>query len=522
MDEHAESPTLPGGDRFRTWHKAAGYRDWLHAESANRGKLKFKQMPNPRPFAKLKTAFLIAALAHLVSVPANAQLPNMFRPGETILFQGDSITDGNRGRNDDPNHILGHGYVFSIASRYGYAFPNLGLTFINRGVSGNRIDDLAKRWDADTLALKPTVLSILIGINDIVHDNFDPEAAFAHYDRLLQRTKEANPDVRLVLCEPFILDVGMVLKDTVKWHREVQAMDVVVGRLGIKYNAPVVRFQKAFDEATAVAPANHWIWDGIHPTYSGHEIIARAWIQAYNDFYVSPLDDPSRNSAIDPVVNFERDSYDWLHRHDDILDARTQINPDIVMIGDSITHFWGGMPKANQSNGPKAWEATFHDAKVLNMGMGWDRTQNVLWRLDHGEFKGLTPRAVVLNIGTNNLVGDLTARTNTPEEVATGILAVIRKIHELSPSTHITLMAIFPRGFEKGNELDRRITQTNEIVADKVKAIPYVTVLNIGAKLRQPDGSVSPKILFDGTHPTDAGYAIWGKALVEAGVIKAK
>src|SRR6478736_6387995 len=86
-----------------------------------------------------------------------------FAPASRILFQGDSITDGNRGRNEDPNHILGHGYVFIIAAQYGAAFPALNLSFLNRGISGNKVTDLEKRWQQDTIELKPDVLSILIG-----------------------------------------------------------------------------------------------------------------------------------------------------------------------------------------------------------------------------------------------------------------------------------------------------------------------------------------------------------------------
>ena len=89
-----------------------------------------------------------------------------FTPHARILFQGDSITDGNRGRSADPNHVLGHGYVFIIAAKYGAAFPELKLDFLNRGVSGNTVLDLEKRWQKDVLDLKPDVLSILIGVND--------------------------------------------------------------------------------------------------------------------------------------------------------------------------------------------------------------------------------------------------------------------------------------------------------------------------------------------------------------------
>jgi lysophospholipase L1-like esterase len=101
----------------------------------------------------------------LLAAEASVLLDNL--PKDTcLLFQGDSITDGNRGRNQDPNHILGHGYVFLIGARNGAALPEKNLTFLNRGISGNTVQELARRWRQDTLDLQPDLLSILIGVND--------------------------------------------------------------------------------------------------------------------------------------------------------------------------------------------------------------------------------------------------------------------------------------------------------------------------------------------------------------------
>jgi lysophospholipase L1-like esterase len=450
--------------------------------------------------------------------------PPIFLPHERVLFQGDSITDGNRGRNEDPNHILGHGYVFTIAARYGAYYPDDDLTFINRGVSGNTVSDLASRWQTDTLDLKPDVVSILIGINDIQasfsrNEAFMRQSVFNTYDQLLARTKQALPKVKLILGEPFILPTGKVGKDLRSWTKAVQTMDSAVEELAAKYHAPAVRFQEVFDKALLKAPAEHWIWDGIHPTYAGHELMADSWIQAYNDFYVSPLEDPERNSALKPTVNRERDFYDWLHRHDDVLEFQKEKDFDVVLIGDSITHMWGGQPQSDRRNGQAAWEATFGKANVLNMGFGWDRTQNVLWRLEHGEMEYLKPRSIVLNIGTNNLVGDETARTNTPEETAAGIAAVVRKLRHMSPESRIYVMAVFPRGFERGNELDQSIRRLDEVLHERLSGCEKVTYLDIGAKLREPDGSITKSTFIDGTHPTDRGYSIWGQALKDAGAI---
>ena len=127
-----------------------------------------------------------------------------------ILFQGDSITDGNRGRNNDPNHIMGHGYAFSVASRVGADFPASQLTFYNRGISGNRVPDLKNRWQTDTLDLKPDVLSVLVGINDASRlissqttEKPDYDLFETTYRDILSQSKKQNPETLFVLCLPF-------------------------------------------------------------------------------------------------------------------------------------------------------------------------------------------------------------------------------------------------------------------------------------------------------------------------------
>ncbi|AKD05417.1 lysophospholipase [Pontibacter korlensis] len=201
-----------------------------------------------------------------------------------FLFQGDSITDGNRGRDKDPNHIMGHGYAFSIASRVGARFAEKGLTFHNRGISGNTVPDLLARWQQDTLALKPDVLSILVGVNDtdLALRQKDAEATAKYkkgYSTLLSQTKEQLPDSLLVLCEPFVAPVGRVKEHWSEWQSEVRGKQEVVERLAKEYNAVFVPLQTVFDKAALRAPADYWIWDGIHPTVAGHELIAQEWLK---------------------------------------------------------------------------------------------------------------------------------------------------------------------------------------------------------------------------------------------------
>lgn len=205
----------------------------------------------------------------------------------TILFQGDSITDGNRGRTHDPNHIMGHGYAFSIAGRVGADFASAGHQFYNRGISGNKITDLKSRWERDALELKPDVISILVGINDIsgfIKSTKLEEEEFDQFENtyreLLQQSRQLNPGVLLVLCLPFAYPVSTVKNNWEKYHTGLVALSIRIKKLAKEFNALLIDFPAVFDKAFTKAPVEYWIWDGIHPTVPAHELMARAWIAA--------------------------------------------------------------------------------------------------------------------------------------------------------------------------------------------------------------------------------------------------
>jgi lysophospholipase L1-like esterase len=207
------------------------------------------------------------------------------KDGTVFLFQGDSITDGNRGRNNDLNHIMGHGYAFSIASRIGADHPEKRFSFFNRGISGNKVIDLEKRWQTDTLDLKPDVLSILVGVNDSssVVFKWEPIISVEKYEvtykSLLETTKAKFPEITLVLCEPFIQPVGRVKENWKDYHSDIVKRQAVVRKLADQYDAVFVGFQEVFDKACEKAPADYWIWDGVHPTVAGHELMTREWLK---------------------------------------------------------------------------------------------------------------------------------------------------------------------------------------------------------------------------------------------------
>ncbi len=222
--------------------------------------------------------------------------------------------------------------------------------------------------------------------------------------------------------------------------------------------------------------------------------------------------EPTGKTAIVPVPKLEDDSYDWYARHAEILKLKDRIDPEIVMIGDSITHFWAGPPRANIQNGPRAWQALFGERRVLNLGFGWDRTQNVLWRLGHGEFDGLHPRLVVVNIGTNNFSTTAHAKANTPAEIAEGIRAICQRLRAKSPESKIVVMGVFPRGAKSDDPFRSKIAELNRLLPGVCKSLGVV-FLDIGQQFLKPDGELPRELFGDFCHPTEQGYAIWAAAL---------
>ena len=204
--------------------------------------------------------------------------------GYRFLFQGDSITDGNRTRDSDLNHVLGHGYAFLIAAKLGYQLPQKNFHFINRGVSGNQITDLAIRWPEDTIAIKPDLVSILIGVNDAMSDMSGNKSATVlsfenDYRTLLTKTIRELPDVKLVICEPFLLPVGKIKDSPDRYMEAIGGRQAVARKIAEEFRAVYVPLQGRFTNTTKkYPPDSYWLWDGVHPMPNGHELIALEWI----------------------------------------------------------------------------------------------------------------------------------------------------------------------------------------------------------------------------------------------------
>lgn len=208
--------------------------------------------------------------------------------GSRLVFQGDSITDMKWGRNEkDRNHYLGHSYVYLIAARLGVDLPDQSLDVYNRGMSGHKVVDLRNRWKKDSIDLKPDLLSILVGVNDVGRNlsGVDVSRWEEDYRFMLDASRADNSQLRIVLLDPFVLPSGRLSNQAAyqSWRGQVERLIPVVARLANEFDAVHVQTQVMFDAASDnVAPA-HWIWDGVHPLPQGHELIAREWIKKVSE-----------------------------------------------------------------------------------------------------------------------------------------------------------------------------------------------------------------------------------------------
>ena len=203
---------------------------------------------------------------------------------DIVLIQGDSITDAGRDKEHQvPNNIkaLGSGYAFLTAASLLNSHAAKQLTIYNRGISGNKVYQLAERWDADCLELRPNVLSILIGVNDFWHKftgNYDGTVKVYSddYRKLLDRTLAALPGVKLVIGEPFAVNHVKAVTD--EWYPEFDSYRAAAKEIATEYGAAFVPYQRVFDEAIKVAAPSYWTGDGVHPSLAGAQLMAEAWL----------------------------------------------------------------------------------------------------------------------------------------------------------------------------------------------------------------------------------------------------
>lgn len=203
----------------------------------------------------------------------------------------------------------------------------------------------------------------------------------------------------------------------------------------------------------------------------------------------------NKNSAIKP----EPRTGNWVQRHESFNERVKKGDVDLLMIGDSITQGWEGA-------GAEVWKKFYAPRKAVNLGIGGDRTQHVLWRLDNGNIAGIKPKLAVLMIGTNN------SGTNTSEEIAEGIKAIVAKLNKDLPETKVLILGVFPRGADP-SDAKRKVNEGANAIVAKTEIGMNVYYLDIGPKFLAEDGTLSKEIMPDLLHLSPKGYTIWAESI---------
>lgn len=208
------------------------------------------------------------------------------RNDDVLLFQGDSITHGGRVHSTwDMNHVIGHGYQDYVAQTLGLDNIERSPLIVNRGVSGDNIDTIIERAQNDIIDIKPTIMSILVGTNDTSRhilsgvDYATPEYFNRRYRELLDTVLNALPDIKLIICQPFRYIVGEKYSEYGdKVIADIKQRCEITEKIANDYNAVYVRFWDALDAYVDKCPIKNIVWDGVHPTYVGHCIMAKCWL----------------------------------------------------------------------------------------------------------------------------------------------------------------------------------------------------------------------------------------------------
>ena len=410
-----------------------------------------------------------------IGVPSNATFtPLPVRPEKPIVVYGTSIAQG------------------ACASRPGMAWTaqlgrRLDRQVINLGFSGNgRLED--------------AVTNLLAGINAQAYildcmPNLTERSGFSSGEvkkRIRQSVmilKEKHPQTPILLAA----HSGMIQ----------QVMDTAVKNNNDKIDETL---QEAFTALQAEGVTGIYLMpqqaigfgenstvEGTHP----NDIGMKEYAEAYEKYLRQILDEPTGDySTMQPVEQYRDGNYDWEERHDRLLSMNKQHAPDILFLGNSITHYWGGEPKAPIARGTASWDSLFAPLGARNFGFGWDRIENVLWRVYHDELDGYQARKAVLMIGTNNL------QFNNDEEIIAGLKLLIHEIQARQPSCKIIMVGLLPR-----RSMEDKVKELNQQIA-QMAALQNVAYVNPGILLLKDNDptKIDESLFVDGLHPNETGY----------------
>ncbi|WP_339793205.1 SGNH/GDSL hydrolase family protein [uncultured Imperialibacter sp.] len=239
--------------------------------------------------------------------------------------------------------------------------------------------------------------------------------------------------------------------------------------------------------------------DGTHPTDLGMLHYAQGYEKSLRAILNEPV---GVASTTKPVTQYrEPNNYDWEERHNEILQLNSAAPPNMVFLANSIIHFWGGLPRTKRVVEEESWKTLFTPAGMRNQAYGWDRVENVLWRVYHGELDGFEAKKIFIMIGTNNL------HLNTDDEILEGLGLLLDAIKIRQPKAEVTLMGLLPR---RNNE--QRVADLNLEMA-RLSSTQHVKYADLGAIFLKKDNKIDESLFSDGLHPNAAGYVKMRDAL---------
>lgn len=239
--------------------------------------------------------------------------------------------------------------------------------------------------------------------------------------------------------------------------------------------------------------------DGVHATDLG--------MQQYADAYTRKIKGilyPEIDSLLFKPCRQYRDAniYQWDTRHEEVLKYNAEHLPEVVMIGNSITHYWGGLPLEKIRRADDVWQKLFKGRKAVNMGFGWDKLENITWRIVHGELDGFSAKKIFMMLGTNNLL------QNSNQEIVTGITQIVKLVKSKQPDAQLYVVKILPRrGFEN------RLAELNHLLSTRLSGEESIEILDFSSLLQSGDGKLKEELFSDGLHPNRKGYEVIAKKL---------
>ncbi|WP_242205971.1 SGNH/GDSL hydrolase family protein [Aestuariivivens insulae] len=379
----------------------------------------------------------------------------------------------------------------ACASRPGMAWTSIlerGLErpIINLGFSGNgRLENEVIDF-IETIEAKLYVLDCMPNLT--LTQSGTPDLAYQRIITSVKRLKSKHPSTPVLLVEHSGYSDGETNKERFRIYSELnKALQKAYKQLiseGIKDIYVLTREQLNLGIDSYV--------DGTHPNDLGMLQYAQAYEACVRDIIKEPV---GKIATTIPVTqNRDASVYDWNMRHQEVLRSNKNNPPKVCFIGNSIVHQWGGVPHMKVVNGADSWELYFEDLGVKNFGFGWDRVENVLWRVYHDELDGFEAEQILLKIGTNNL------HLNSNEDIIEGLRFLIEAIIERQPKAKVTLLGILPR---RGEEA--RVKLLNSSIDTMAKTL-HVHYLSVGDVLLNAEGTIDESLFRDGLHPNASGY----------------